>query len=479
MLSACLSEDAVVGFMRGQSVGAARREVEAHLASCGECRALVSELARGSASAALGMVSSGARLARESPALAPTVPSSSSGPSPLLPVQPGQTIGGKYEVEWTIGAGGMGVVVAAVHKVLGQRVAIKFPVPALRRASEGRERLIREARACAQLRSEYAVRLLDVGTLDDGSPYVVMEYLVGRTLAERLLEEAPLPRAEAIDSLVEACEALGEAHAKGIVHRDLKPSNLFETHRFDGSRVIKVLDFGIAKYRAHAGEDALTVTREVMGSPAYMAPEQLRSTRDVDARADIWALGVTLRELLTGKLDDARVEPPALERVVLKCLELDPARRYATVEDLAKALAPFGSNVAQGIASRLASSTRTVAHSSRRRTTAVLGLAGMAAAAVAVAWMIATPSRLGGATTPAAAATVVRPAAPVPTEVPATTPLTPSAEMPSNAAPSAPSPPPGATGVILPVSGGPVPTASARARPADRVVDPHGLLDRK
>ncbi|HEX3344104.1 MAG TPA: protein kinase, partial [Polyangiaceae bacterium] len=334
----CLGEEAVLAFVAGTVTGQDRRAVEGHLAACGECRALVSELARRTTQ----------RLRSGGTAFAVTLPSAAP-PGYATPVLPGDLVAGKYEVEWTIGAGGMGVVVAAMHRVLHQRVAIKFPSAEIRGSTEGRERMLREARACVRLRSEHTVRVLDVGTLDDGAPFIVMEYLLGRSLADRLREEGALSPAEAADTIRQACAALEEAHAAGIIHRDLKPSNLFETRRFDGTRLVKVVDFGIAKGPALASEgDILTTTRGVMGSPAYMAPEQLRSTRDVDARADIWALGVTLRELVTGALGShaggrVRVQPPALDRAISRCLEHDPSRRYAGVRELADVLAPLAS----------------------------------------------------------------------------------------------------------------------------------------
>jgi len=441
--------------MAGKTAGPMRRENEAHLASCGDCRALVSELARKSTGSGV------------STALAPTLPSTPPGGDPKLPMQPGDLVGGKYEVEWPIGAGGMGVVVAAVHKVLGQRVAIKFPVPELRRATEGRERLIREARACAQLRSEYAVRLLDVGTLEDGSPYVVMEYLVGRTLAERLLEDGPMPLRDAVDSLVQACEALEEAHGKGIVHRDLKPSNLFETHRFDGSRVVKVLDFGIAKAPTLLGEDPLTVTRDVMGSPAYMAPEQLRSTRDVDARADIWALGVTLRELLTGGLDEVRVQPPALDKIIKRCLEPDPALRFESARQLATALAPFGSDVAAGIATRLGD-----AKASKKLVKGVI----LVVSVIEVGVMLAMWLGSRHAPKPEPAATAPLPVVAMSAAAPPAALIPPPA--PTLVAPSAASSSPAQTRISPRPASRPSPSVSAPAS-ASATVDPHGLSDRK
>ena len=430
--------------------GVSRRTTEAHLAECGECRALVSQLARASAVGA-----------RESDAaFAATVPAPQ---VPCAPVLPGQVIGGKYEVEWTIGAGGMGVVVAAWHEVLRQRVAIKFPTPELRQASEPRERLIREARACARLRSEHAVRLLDVGTLDDGSPYVVMEYLSGRTLAERLREDGPLPVAEAVDTIIQVCEALEEAHLAGIVHRDLKPSNLFETQRFDGSRLVKVLDFGIAKSAALSGE-ALTSTRGVMGSPGYMAPEQLRSTRDVDARADIWSLGVTLHELITGELvplggELSRIEPPALARVVRRCLEQDPARRFQTARELVAALASYGGSVSRGIALRLSSAP---ARRAIQPPWAIVGVALGAVLVVSASWLAYSHGS-------AHAEAALTAALPVVASVPA--PPVPSATAPAVVT-AAPPPPPSLPSTTIPTALPPTSMPASAIAPRPRRVLP-------
>ena len=406
-------------------------------------------------------------------AFAVTLPSAPPPAFPM-PVLPGDLVAGKYEVEWAIGAGGMGIVVAAMHRVLGQRVAIKFPSAEIRGSTEGRERMLREARACVRLRSEHTVRVLDVGTLEDGAPFIVMEYLLGRSLADRLREEGPLPAAEAVDTVRQACAALDEAHASGIIHRDLKPSNLIETRRFDGSRLVKVVDFGIAKGPSLAsGGDDLTTTRGVMGSPAYMAPEQLRSTRDVDARADLWALGVTLHELLTGELGPRadgtlRVQPVALERIIRRCLEHDPSRRFARARDLGEALAPFG-NVGAG--GNPAGRKRSVAW--------WIPAVALASAALAGTATWAVHSRAPAAASPAAVA--LSPA--VPTAPTASAP--PLSSAPEASPAPAPAPLASSTAstskplarILAPAR--PTPPAPPAPPPSATAVDPHGLSDRK
>jgi eukaryotic-like serine/threonine-protein kinase len=210
----------------------------------------------------------------------------------------------KYRIEQVIGAGGMGVVLAARHIHLNQRVAIKFlrgkPHPELV------GRFMREARAAASLNSEYVVRVSDVDTLPSGEPFMVMEYLTGKNLSKVIRGYAamPMPIFEVADYITQTCRGIGEAHQLGIVHRDLKPGNLFETTRPDGSRLVKVLDFGISKIIDDPGagdEQTLTATNMILGSPQYASPEQLRSVKSVDTRTDIWAIGVILYYMLTGR----------------------------------------------------------------------------------------------------------------------------------------------------------------------------------
>src|SRR5688572_29422387 len=193
-----------------------------------------------------------------------------------VPVRPGDLLAGKYRVEQVLGAGGMGVVVAARHEQLDERVALKFLLPQCAAHPEVVARFAREGRAAAKIKSKHVARVRDVGTLESGAPYLVMEHLEGRTLASVLEERGQLAIADAVDYLLQACEALAEAHALGIVHRDLKPSHLFLKHRADGSECVKVLDFGISKVGTGTGTGSdITRTEASLGSPLYMSPEQM------------------------------------------------------------------------------------------------------------------------------------------------------------------------------------------------------------
>jgi serine/threonine-protein kinase len=279
----------------------------------------------------------------------------------------GDVIADKFKIERMLGRGGMGYVMAARHEQLGHEVAIKVLVPGLCQREEAVARFLREARAAASLLSEHVARVLDVGTLEDGVPYMVMEFLEGRDLA-REIEERVLPVRETVDYVLQACEALAEAHTRGIVHRDLKPANLFLGRRPDGSILVKVLDFGISNMVPTGpnarDESRWTDTKSLVGSPQYMSPEQVRDPKTVDPRSDIWSIGVILFELLTGSTPFASDntlsvlagvvadDPPpvrifrpdvslALEHVILKCLDKRPSARYATVVALAEALAAF------------------------------------------------------------------------------------------------------------------------------------------
>jgi serine/threonine protein kinase len=286
---------------------------------------------------------------------------------PDSPVQPGQMIAEKYRVDQVIAVGGMGIVVAAVHVQLGQEVAIKVLLPTeLAQEPHAAARFVREARAAACMRSDHVVRIHDVGSLPDGLPYMVMERLYGSDLRALLRARGPLPIADVVEYVTQACDGIGEAHRMGIVHRDLKPSNLFLTTKHGGRELVKVLDFGISKAAQQAPLEAtLTTSRTLIGSPLYMSPEQIRDPKSVDARSDIWSLGIILHQLLTGKpaftadslpavCAAIAADPPAstrerrpevpeqLERVIMRCLEKLPPARYASVEELCAALAPFG-----------------------------------------------------------------------------------------------------------------------------------------
>lgn len=218
--------------------------------------------------------------------------------APKIP-GPGEVLAEKYSISRVLGQGGMGCVVAARHLLLNQDVAIKFLPPHGAQDPQFVKRFLREAQTAASIRSEHVVRVLDIGVLGDGVPYMVMEYLDGEDLGARVDAGGPLSVGDAAEFTLQACEALAEAHAAGLAHRDIKPSNLFVTKRSDGSPLIKLLDFGIAKAQSSI-DGSLTATGAMMGSPSYMSPEQVRDSKTVDARTDIWPLGATLHELLTG-----------------------------------------------------------------------------------------------------------------------------------------------------------------------------------
>jgi tRNA A-37 threonylcarbamoyl transferase component Bud32 len=292
--------------------------------------------------------------------------------------KPGELVGGKFVVEHVIGVGGMGIVVAARHAHLDQTVAIKFLRRDAAKDDVAVNRFLRESRAVAVLQSEHVVRVMDAGRLDDGLPYLVMEHLVGADLDALLAQRGPLPLDEAVGYLLQAMEAVAEAHAAGIVHRDLKPSNLFMTKGPDGSPHVKVLDFGISKAVDGPGgpQMSLTATSMTLGSPLYMSPEQVRSSKNVDFRIDVWALGVIAYELLAGvppfeadtvtglcakivadeptSLRSMRPDiSPSFEAIVLRCLEKNVAARYQSVGELAAALRPFASAEGQASVTRI------------------------------------------------------------------------------------------------------------------------------
>jgi len=235
-------------------------------------------------------------------------------------VRPGDVLAGKYRIEQVLGRGGMGVVVAATHLQLDERVALKFLLPEALTHPEAVARFEREARAAVKIKSEHVARVTDVGKLENGSPYMVMEFLNGADLGQYLEQHGPLPIDEAVHYILQACEAIAEAHSLSIVHRDLKPANLFRILRADGTPSIKVLDFGISKVIT-GHEASLTQTSSMMGSPYYMSPEQMTSSKNVDHRTDVWALGVILHELLTGKVP---YEGETIPEVCAKVLQVAP-----------------------------------------------------------------------------------------------------------------------------------------------------------
>jgi tRNA A-37 threonylcarbamoyl transferase component Bud32 len=276
-------------------------------------------------------------------------------------LRPGDVVRQKYRLEQVIGEGGMAVVIAAWHLRLDQRVALKFLRPETARHPDAVQRFFREAQAVSKMEGSHVPRVIDVDALDDGLPFIAMEFLEGSDLSSVARDGRPLDPAVAAGYVRQACEAITEAHGLGIIHRDLKPANLFLAKKRSGEEAIKVLDFGISKLLEDTG---ITAGATAMGSAEYMSPEQMTSSRDVDVRTDIWSLGVTLYELVTARSpfhadgvgavcmmvmtkDPARPRslrpdlPAALEAVILRCLDKDPARRYATAAELAAALLPF------------------------------------------------------------------------------------------------------------------------------------------
>jgi len=337
-------------------------------------------------------------------------------------VRVGDILSGKYRVERVLGAGGMGVVVQAHHLQLDERVAIKFLLPEGLKNPEALARFEREARAAVKIKNEHVARTIDVGKLDNGAPYIVMEFLEGTDLASLLRSRGSLGIDETVEFLLQASEAIAEAHALGIIHRDLKLENLFVVRRADGLMSVKVLDFGISKVTGLAGSGrdvGMTRTSTIMGSPLYMSPEQLHSTRDVDTRTDIWAIGVIIYELISGRppfVGDSMPElvakiltrppepllnlrpdaPLGLERVILRCLEKDKAQRYVNIAEMAMALVPFGPKRSRASAERIS------------RTVQAAGLSASALALPPSSDIVSEPPKAGtmaswGQTSPRAA----------------------------------------------------------------------------
>ncbi|HEU0036292.1 MAG TPA: protein kinase [Kofleriaceae bacterium] len=336
---ACLGDDTIAALLEGGLSAEHARAARLHLADCTECRQLV-----------------GAAIDRPT---AREVGAATLRGAPPIALQPGAVVAGDYRIVRLVGEGGMGRVFEAEQRGLDRHVALKVLLPELARDPVALARFHREARLVAQLSSVHVVRVHDLGVADGGAPYLVMELLDGEDLAT-IVARGPVPIDQAVRWILDACEALGEAHALGIVHRDLKPSNLFVTRQ---GRLV-VLDFGLAKLTAASG--ATTADGIVLGSPRYMAPEQITGARDVDARADIWALGATLYHLVTGiaPFREPTIEglfarilsgvapaldgvPPALAAVIARAMAREPALRYATAGELAAALRTPPSGLAQ------------------------------------------------------------------------------------------------------------------------------------
>jgi serine/threonine-protein kinase len=257
-------------------------------------------------------------------------------------------------------------------------VALKLMLKDRTGTPQALNRFLNEARAAARIEGDHVARVLDVGLLENGAPFIALELLEGTDLARLLEQHGAAPPADVVDWILQALEALAQAHALGIVHRDLKPANLFLARRRDGTSIVKVLDFGISKQSAFTSTplNVITETQAILGSPMYMAPEQLRNARTVDARTDVWSIGVVLYELIAGRppfegqtigeLFAAVLEQPApplrtwlptidpgLEAVVTRCLSRDVAQRYQNVSELADALAPFAPPGGRALADRI------------------------------------------------------------------------------------------------------------------------------
>jgi len=288
----------------------------------------------------------------------------------------GEVIAGKYRIEGILGSGGMATVFSAWHEELEQRVALKMLHAGTRSDPTAEKRFVREARHAARIQSEHVARIIDVGRTDGDLVYIVMEYLEGNDLSRVLKARGPLPVGEVVEHLVQACDAIAVAHSMGIVHRDLKPANLFLTRRIDGTTCVKVLDFGIAKAFDTPEANELTSATTMIGSPMYMAPEQMANAREVDARADIWSLGVIAYRLLTRQLpfqgenvvelamNIASKPPrplrelrpdvsPVLEMAVMRCFERDPDARWPDVGAFVQTIAPYGPSHLQMLVQRV------------------------------------------------------------------------------------------------------------------------------
>jgi serine/threonine-protein kinase len=285
-----------------------------------------------------------------------------------LPVLPGRgaLVQGRYVVTGELGRGGMGVVLAAHDEMLDRDVALKVVLPKMTRSVEIVERFSNEARSLARLESRHIVRVLDFGAISEpsasaGLPFMVLELLRGEDLFSVAAREGGLSAARVVGYTLQACAGLAVAHSLGIVHRVLKPENLFLAVEPDGSECVKVLDFGVA--RSH-GRKPLTRGKVGVGSPGYMSPEQVEGSRHIDARSDIWTLGVVMYELLAHRnafvgdtpqslclqilsgpvvpLAEVRPDlPTALVDIVERCMRRDPAERFQNVAELADALGPL------------------------------------------------------------------------------------------------------------------------------------------
>lgn len=302
-------------------------------------------------------------------------------PLELAGIEPGELIGQRYRVERALGRGGMGIVIEAVHVDLGERYAVKVLLPDLSSDKEIVERFLQEARTSAKLKSPHIARVFDFGVRENGSAYLVMEYLEGLTLGDKLGAEGPLDVSEAATILYQVCMGLEDAHGARLVHRDIKPDNIFIEHTRDGKVSVKVLDFGISKKLDESEAMRLTKTGAVFGSPLYMSPEQLRASGAVDERSDLWAVGAVLYEALTGSppftaltMTDLVLQisqdtpadprtlradiPEGLAELTLACLAKRSSDRPTTASEVAAHLEPFIRHAGQRSSARISQPLR-------------------------------------------------------------------------------------------------------------------------
>jgi serine/threonine-protein kinase len=277
---------------------------------------------------------------------------------------PGAVIGAKYRLEEVVGYGGMGAVWSATHLGLGERVAIKLVSANFARSSDARRRFEMEAKAAAKIRSRHVPQVFDNGLLEDGTPFLAMELLRGESLAARLSRQGPVPLPEAVSIFDQCCRALTRAHSLGIIHRDIKPDNIYLAHSVDDDTyIVKVLDFGIAKFTVLADGEASSATRTgaLLGTPLYMSPEQARGLRTIDARTDLYSLGLVAYATLTGKqafnaesigdlllqicvqplprlLSAAAWLPPTMEEWFQRACSREPESRFATSQAFIESL---------------------------------------------------------------------------------------------------------------------------------------------
>jgi serine/threonine-protein kinase len=289
----------------------------------------------------------------------------------------GEVIDGKYRIEAVIGRGGTSVVYRATQLRLERQVALKVLVAEAARRPESVARMVREARAVSRIRSERVVHIHDLGALPDGgAPFLVMEHLQGHDLAAALAQSGRFPLPLAVECMMQSCEALAAAHALGIIHRDLKPANLFLVETEDGSPCVKLLDFGIARLLGPLASAAHTDPGIVLGTPSFMAPEQIAASHAADSRSDIWALGAIFYALLTGHppftgesltriyLNILRTETPrpsreredlspSVDDIVARCLAVEPDDRFQSATELAWALSAVAAPHARDGAARV------------------------------------------------------------------------------------------------------------------------------